>query len=547
MTRAANLQAEQKPMSDPRNCRFRFHGRTKAKSRWWTAVLTVVALAMTLAVLPGRSAEAACPQNAPDNCHPDPPDNPNSPPSPGQVTLTNRTANSITVKWIVPERATSSALERSDGSAWVDIPSSGISYVDTGLAPDTHYCYRLRASNSYGSSLSPNACAFTKDGRGLSVSRVVLRITTGDVDDAGTDDSVAVSIGGAGAGSFGGTTWLDHSIDDFERNSTHDYDLVELGSIVELGDIHSLVFFTDGDDDWCLKGVTLLVDNVAVFSTTFGSSCEWIGTNASGGYVSHAALRADPRWATFKPPLPLPTPNPNGTFTAVFTIPRTELEARIEAMVGHSIHGTDAYWGHLYGRGVEATTYSNSIAKVDLDLAADVFASDPEVDIDFDLVVGTHQSADGNWHLDLDTANVTADVDLAWWEDLLDLLPCGPIASNIDGSNIPFCLDYLADQAADQIEASFPRLQQSFNIGNRPLSLTAAFDSNTDLVVTAILPPLSAPNPGPGSDPGDPGPDPEPDPGPDPEPDPGPDPCFDLSATPSGATPSLRTRTNCDG
>ena len=254
------------------------------------------------------------------------PDNPNSPPSPGQVRLTNRATDWITVTWIVPERATSHALERSDGSGWVEIPSSGISHVDTGLAPDTHYCYRLRASNSYGSSLSQNACAFTKDGRGLRVSRVVLRITTGDVDDAGTDDSVAVSIGGAGAGSVGGTTWLDHATDDFERNSTREYDLVELDGIAELGDIHSLVFYTDGDDDWCLKGVTLLVDNVEVFSTTFGSSCEWIGTNASGGYVPHAALRADPRWAAFTPPLPAVTVNPNGTITAVFTIPRDELE-----------------------------------------------------------------------------------------------------------------------------------------------------------------------------------------------------------------------------
>lgn len=465
------------------------------------------------------------------------PDNPNSPPSSGQVTLTNRSANSLSVSWIVPERTNSYAVERSDGLTWVDIPSSGTSYVDTGLAPDTRYCYRLRASNSHGSSLSSNACAFTKDGRGRNVSRVVLRITTGNVDDAGTDDSVAVSLGGAGAGSIGGTTWLDHASDDFERNSTHDYDLVGLEGIDELGDIHSLVFYTDGDDDWCLKGVTLLVDNVEVFSTTFGSSCEWIGTNASGGYVPHAALRADPRWTTFTPPLPAVTINPNGTITAVFTIPRAELEARIEAMVGHSIHGTDAYWGHLYGRGVEATMFNSSVAKIDLDLAADVFASDPEVDVNFDLVAGTHQSADGNWHLDLDTANVTVDVDLAWWEDLLDLLPCGPIVSNIDGSAIPFCLAYLADKAEDRIAAAFPRLRQSFNVGSRPLSLAAAFDSNTNLIVTAVLPPLPPPSPNPG--PGNPGPDPEP--------EPEPSPCAVRSATRPDSSIHLRKRPGCDG
>jgi len=354
----------------------------------------------------------------------------------------------------------------------------------------------------------------------------------------------SVTIGGAGAGSIGGTTWLDHATDDFERNSTHEYDLVALDGIAELGDIHSLVFFTDGDDDWCLKGVTLLVDNVAVFSTTFGAACEWLGTHASGGFVPHAALRADSRWTTFAPPFPFLalTFNPDGTITAVFTIPRAELEARIEAMVGHAIHGTDAYWGHLYGRGVEATMYNNAVANVDLDLAADVFASDPEVDINFDLVAGTHQSADGNWHLDLTTANVSAEVDLAWWEDLLDLLPCGPVVSVIDGSAIPFCLAYLAEKAADQIAASFPRLQQSFGVGSKPLSLTAAFDSDTNLVITAVLP-LSSPSPGPG--PGDPGPDQEPEPGPDPDPNPGPDPCAGLSATPTDATPSLQRRPDC--
>ncbi len=143
-----------------------------------------------------------------------------------------------------------------------------LSLEDTGRSPDTLYCYRVVASNVKGSSTSQPACAWTKDGRDRLVYRAQLRITTGSVASAGTSNAVFATIGGAGVDTRAGSTWLDLPGADFQAGATRDYDLLGLGGITQLGDIHSIVLTKAGADNWCVERVALIIDNRPAASST---------------------------------------------------------------------------------------------------------------------------------------------------------------------------------------------------------------------------------------------------------------------------------------
>ena len=64
-------------------------------------------------------------------------------------------------------------------------------------------------------------------------------------------------------------------------------------------------------------------------------------------------------------------------------IPREEMESRIEAHVGHLLHGRSlSKWGHISGR-VEVSQRSRTAVKVDLNSSRS--RGGYEVDVDFDL------------------------------------------------------------------------------------------------------------------------------------------------------------------
>ncbi|CAN7769534.1 hypothetical protein LJR290_007451 [Variovorax sp. LjRoot290] len=111
--------------------------------------------------------------------------------------------------------------------------------------------------------------------------RAQIRITTADVEDAGTDDSVLVSL------NEGNETWLDYGAvqnlatattpstlwggDDFERNSVYTYDLL-LDGVSTAGDIKWLVLSKTGSDGLCVKSIELLINghDTPAFSKDFG-------------------------------------------------------------------------------------------------------------------------------------------------------------------------------------------------------------------------------------------------------------------------------------
>ncbi len=235
----------------------------------------------------------------------------------------------------------------------------------------------------------------------MPVWRAQVRFTTGDVKNAGTDDSVKVQL------RSDNVTWVDYGRDDFERGDTFTYDLT-LDNINRLNDITKLKIAKTGSDGWCVRSLDLIINGRVIYTRNFNSPCLWLdndnGHSRSYTVVS-SRLRAHPRWRSYRQPFP------------PLVIPHEEMESRVESILGDNIHGTKLYWGHLHGRAVEVTKKDDQTIHVDLDLAYGVTAlPDPEVDIDFDL-----RFACSAGEITLTTLNVDVDVDSAWYYEVVSL------------------------------------------------------------------------------------------------------------------------------
>jgi hypothetical protein len=206
-------------------------------------------------------------------------------------------------------------------------------YTDAGLPRDTGYYYRVGAYNSYGESFSLPQAFATIDGR--KVSRLRLRIRTANVSDADTDDDVHMSL----RDYDNGGTWLDYGRDDFERGDQFTYELSLddlFDGIQDLSEINHIYLFKPGDDGWCIESVTLIADTlngvdngVELFSQHFGSTsstCRWLDGSQNYLVIGRPTLRAHTAWQTFQKPAP------------PLSLPRGDLQRRIEGMVGDIIH-----------------------------------------------------------------------------------------------------------------------------------------------------------------------------------------------------------------
>ena len=159
--------------------------------------------------------------------------------------------------------------------------------------------------------------------------RAQLRIAVCDVQDSKTDDAVKAELNESNV------TWLNYARNDFERGSTFTYDLL-LTNVATLADITKLRVAKTGDNGVCLQSVALKVNGKTIFSHTF-SPRRWLDGSHRSVTFSSPELRESAQWTAYT--LPMPS----------LTIPRSELENRIEAMAGTFTHGNDLYWGHLYG------------------------------------------------------------------------------------------------------------------------------------------------------------------------------------------------------
>jgi hypothetical protein len=220
------------------------------------------------------------------------------------------------------------------------------------------------------------------------VVRAQLRITTADVEDAGTDDDILVSL------RENNYTWLnygrilDHSEqsgtqlydgDDFERGNTFTYDL-NLDGISQVRDIKWIVLSKAGDEGWCVRKVELLINNQQpAVSYTFNTP-RWLDNRTSdyrSVIINFTTLRNSPLWNSTN----LRSPS------LTLTISPQELVSRIHSKFGHAMHGTKAYWAKPIAGPVTMKTINESTIEVKVFLhgSASVIP-DPDVWIRFNLV-----------------------------------------------------------------------------------------------------------------------------------------------------------------
>jgi hypothetical protein len=358
-------------------------------------------------------------------------------------------------------------------------PQGCFRYEDTGLQPDTNYCFRAAPTDQVGSVyidyLSRTICAYTREAESRPVWRVELAIRTATGANDDTEDPVRVRLNAALPPAFSGLptrlpngneTFLDYGRDDFERGNTDTYDL-NLTGISEFGDIHGISLAIDGDDQWCIAGFSLFVNGVKVYNENRSpciKSQDWGPSQTSFFSVSHDKLRAHPLWRAYKTPQLVDGTEAlekleNGESVEVLTLERAELESRIEGAVGHSIAFNKLEWGDLFGeRYVEAKANEDpQVAHIDLDLEAAVPVLDnPEVDVDFDLRFEMTCRPDGTGiDFQFDTENFTVDADSGLFTEFLGYLFCA-----VSGHCEPGLLSFIEKQ----VRAGFQPLTRTISL-----------------------------------------------------------------------------------
>lgn len=191
-----------------------------------------------------------------------------------------------------------------------------------------------------------------------------ITITTGNVSNAGTDDDISVSL------NRGNLTWLDYGRDDFERNQTNRYDLLQNGNIHTLRDITRIQIAKNGSDGWCIKSFTLDV-NEYTYNASF-NSCHWLDND--NGHTRQYVVN-----------------NPSFAFYGIVPVlvpymERSEVESLLESAIGHSIQSSRLYWDNDDRHVVEVWQTNRDTLHVDLDLQYALNnSSDPSVDVDYDI------------------------------------------------------------------------------------------------------------------------------------------------------------------
>jgi hypothetical protein len=224
---------------------------------------------------------------------------------------------------------------------------------------------------------------------------VEIHLETADIENAGTDDNVYVSL------NKNNSTLLNYPRNDFERGDSDRYHLSNKG-IREVKDIHSIFINKDGNDGWCISKVELIINEWSVFSETY-NPCIWLD-NDDGHDRKHTIRYLSLRGLDGIPAkYPAESVPIERRLQDAIIIKNDELVSIIQSEVGNRLIElppkrlvgsnivSSVFWGHFYGDPVEVTnlggTGSNRL-HVDLDLGAEVKGPNPDVDVDFDIVFG---------------------------------------------------------------------------------------------------------------------------------------------------------------
>jgi hypothetical protein len=232
-----------------------------------------------------------------------------------------------------------------------------------------------------------------------SVNRVQVRLVTADVGDAGTDDSVLVSL------NQDNFTWVDYGRDDFQRGDAYTYDLV-LKGVSRFESLKWLTVSKTGSDGWCVNRIEVKINGKGPLFQQRFSPCRWLDNGDSDRRslaVSFDGLRSGQAWSGYPPPVPVP----------IVVLTADEVESRIASMVGHALHGTKAAWRELGSNAVKIGAKSDHAIHVVVKLFARVpYVPDPNVDVHFDLELScTPGSGPTKATINVRMTNLDTDVD----------------------------------------------------------------------------------------------------------------------------------------
>ena len=296
-------------------------------------------------------------------------------PAPGPLVITDRTFSSVSFQYRAMPDWTSHQIQRSSLAIgpWSNIKSytatSGLrNYTDGSRLADMPYCYRIRATNTHGTGYSSQGgCAMTTPASGTvnpDVTRLQLKVKVANVANAGTTDPIDVLLNryalpgnnrtglnyAARLPVVGSTTW----VDDFAKNKefTYDLDITNIKKLRDISEIRLEVHNKFGEwgaslDGVCIESFDLLVNGGLAYRRTFGTTgttCRWLDdwqNNGTGIFphfsVTREQLRAAPSFANFVNPPRAIVIGPDGTPS--YTMPRAELESRVEGIIGNIIWG----------------------------------------------------------------------------------------------------------------------------------------------------------------------------------------------------------------
>ncbi|MBV6439245.1 MAG: hypothetical protein DYG98_27030 [Haliscomenobacteraceae bacterium CHB4] len=215
------------------------------------------------------------------------------------------------------------------------------------------------------------------------VYRLQVVFTTANTnDDSGTDDKVYVQLNSSMR-----PYYLDYGIDDRERGTTKAYDIVE-PSVRFIRDIKQLNITKVGNDGWGIKKVELRVNGYKVFEKSYGTPHIIDGNEGRQPTLNFTSsqLRGS-LWSYSRVP---------NIHIPPLTISKADLISMVEGFVGNYmryIPDATVNWGDkngintLFGPAVEASYRNRQTLSFDLDLQVSKEGPNPELDIDFDLVV----------------------------------------------------------------------------------------------------------------------------------------------------------------
>ena len=262
------------------------------------------------------------------------------------------------------------------------------------------------------------------------VRRVQVRIGTGDVSDAGTDDSVLVSLNHKNA------TWVDYGRDDFERGDAYTYDVL-LDDVSEFQHLGWLTVSKTGSDGWCISRLEIRVNRQEPsFGRTF-SPCRWLDSDSSERLsvsIPFDSLRGS-RWSGYSPP----------PRDRQLVVTNDELDRRIAGIVGNALHRSPAEWRELGSNSVLISRANAQAIHVVLKLSGHAFLlQDPNIDLSFDLQLSCKDGDDGqDAEIRLKMANLDANVDFP-----------GDVG----------ILNPLAKMVAKSIKAAFPEIDEVLGV-----------------------------------------------------------------------------------